>query len=255
VFSTAVVFLQNCYCRNYYISATILRMTKCFGYLRVSGKGQVCGDGFLRQMHSIEQYAKTHSLNVGRVFKDGGVSGSRSFADRPGFMDMLSSLHATGIKVVLIERLDRLARNLTVQESILAELKKHKFELVSVEEPDLLRDDPYRIMHRQFQGAIAQCEKSNLVLKLRVARQRMRERSGRCEGRKPYGARRGESRIIARMKELRVSGLSFEKIAQALAEQGVKPRTPGKRWHANTINQILKAERERTHAVEFARIA
>lgn len=56
-------------------------------------------------------------------------------------------------------------------------------------------------MFRQFQGAIAQREKANIVLKLRGARQRMRTRTGRCEGRKSYGTNEGEQAIIARMKE------------------------------------------------------
>src|ERR1035437_10037740 len=76
----------------------------------------------------------------------------------------------------------------------------------------LLKDDPYRVMFRQFQGAIAQCEKANIVLKLRGARQRMKARTGRCEGRKPYGANEGEQAIIARMKELRASGMAYDRI-------------------------------------------
>lgn len=58
-----------------------------------------------------------------------------------------------------------------------------------------MKDDPGRVMFRQFQGAIAQCEKANIVLKLRGARQRIK--TGRCEGRKPYGANEGEQAIIA----------------------------------------------------------
>jgi DNA invertase Pin-like site-specific DNA recombinase len=107
-------------------------------------------------------------------------------------MEMLSALHANGVKLILIERLDRLARLMAVQESIIAELKRHGFELISVEEPDLLKDDPYRVMFRQFQGAISQCEKANIVLKLRGAQQRLKLKTGRCGGRRPFGDRPGE---------------------------------------------------------------
>jgi len=140
----------------------------------------------------------------------------------------------------LIEKLDRLARNLSVQESILAELKKHGFELISVEEPDLLKDDPYRVMFRQFQGAISQAEKANIVLKLRGARQRMKAKTGHCEGRKPYGVNEGEQAIIARMRELRASGVAFDRIAATLNNDGIPTRTPGRRWHGFSVNQILK---------------
>jgi hypothetical protein len=46
--------------------------------------------------------------------------------------------HSNGVRVVLVERLDRLARDLMVQETIVADLWKHAFELVSVAEPDLM---------------------------------------------------------------------------------------------------------------------
>lgn len=215
-------------------------MAKAFGYLRVSGKAQEAGDGFARQLQSINTYAAANDIKIVRVFRERGVSGEKQLQDRPAFMEMLTALHGNGVKIILIERLDRLARSLSVQESIIAELKRHGFELISAEEPDLLKDDPYRVMFRQFQGAIAQCEKANIVLKLRGARQRMKARTGRCEGRKPFGANQGEQAIIARMKELRASGMAYDRIAAALNSEGVPTRTPGKRWHGFAVNQILR---------------
>lgn len=214
-------------------------MVKAFGYLRVSGKAQEAGDGFTRQLQSISQYADANDIKVVRIFRERGVSGERELKDRPAFMEMLAALHANGVKKILIERLDRLARSLSVQESIIAELKRHGFELVSAEEPDLLKDEPYRVMFRQFQGAIAQCEKANIVLKLRGARQRIKLKTGRCEGRKPYGATEDEQAIIARMKELRASGLAYDRIAATLNGEGIPTRTAGKRWHGFAVNQIL----------------
>lgn len=46
-----------------------------------------------------------------------------------------------------------------VQETIIADLRKHGFELVSVAEPDLMANDPARILIQQMMGAVAQCEK------------------------------------------------------------------------------------------------
>lgn len=215
-------------------------MTKAFAYLRVSGKGQEAGDGYTRQLQAINRYATDNDIKVVRIFKERGVSGERELKDRPAFMEMLTALHANGVRKILIERLDRLARLLAVQESIIAELMRHSFELVSVDEPDLLKDDPYRVMFREFQGAIAQCEKANIVLKLRGARQRMKARTGRCEGRKPYGATAGEQAIIAHLNELRASGMAFDRIAATLNADGVPTRTFGKRWHGFAVNQILK---------------
>lgn len=77
------------------------------------------------------------------------------------------------------------------------------------------------------------------MLKLRGARQRMKAKTGRCEGRKPYGATDGEKAIIARMKELRASGVAYDRIAATLNSEGVTTRTPGKHWHGFAVNQIL----------------
>ncbi|SPF44868.1 Resolvase, N-terminal domain (fragment) [Candidatus Sulfopaludibacter sp. SbA4] len=93
-----------------------------------------------------------------------------------------------------------------------------------------------------FKVLFAQCEKANIVLKLRGARQRMKGRTGRCEGRKPYGATEGEQAILARMKELRAAGMAYDRIAATFNCDGVPTRTPGKRWHGFAVNRILKRE-------------
>jgi DNA invertase Pin-like site-specific DNA recombinase len=95
----------------------------------------------------------------------------------------MEALHADGVKLVLVEKLDRLARDLMVQESILRDLRNDGFSLVSVMEPDLCSDDPTRKLMRQILGAFAEYEKSLIVAKLRGARQRTRAKEGRCEGR------------------------------------------------------------------------
>lgn len=55
---------------------------------------------------------------------------------------------------------------------------------------------------RQILGAFAQYERAMIVQKLKGARQRVRVKSGRCEGRKPFGTRTGEVEIVNRMRVL-----------------------------------------------------
>ena len=139
---------------------------------------------------------------------------------------------------MLVERLDRLARDLMIQETIIGDLRKRGIELISVDEPDLLQDDPTRKLLRQMVGAIAEYEKTMIVLKLRGARQRMKARTGRCEGAKPYGEVPGEMQVIERMKELRATGLGFDRIAEALNAEGIMPRR-GKKWWGLSVNNVL----------------
>jgi DNA invertase Pin-like site-specific DNA recombinase len=42
-------------------------MIKAYGYLRVSGKGQIKGHGFARQLETIETYAKGHGYKMKRT--------------------------------------------------------------------------------------------------------------------------------------------------------------------------------------------
>jgi DNA invertase Pin-like site-specific DNA recombinase len=213
-------------------------MTKAHAYLRVSGKGQVDGDGFPRQLKAIREYAAAQGIKIINVYREEGVSGTKESAARPAWSELMTALHANGVRVVIIEKLDRLARDLMVQETIIADLRKHGIELVSVAEPDLMANDPTRILVRQMMGAVAQYEKSQIVLKLRGARMRKRAKEGWCEGRKPYGYYEGEAEALERMKSLRVEGLGFDRIAARLNDEHIPTRT-GRPWHGVVVNRIL----------------
>ncbi len=90
-------------------------------------------------------------------------------------------------------------------------------------------------------GAVAQYDKSQIVAKLRGARMRQKVKTGRCEGRKPFGFYAGENTVIERMKALRAEGLGFDRIATQMNAEGLQTRTRG-RWHGVMVNRILKAQ-------------
>src|ERR1039457_1425659 len=87
-----------------------LFMIKAFGYLRVSGKGQVDGDGFPRQLQAINAYAAEHDINIVKVFRENGVTGSKESMDRPAWAEMITALHGNSVRTIIIEKLDRLSR-------------------------------------------------------------------------------------------------------------------------------------------------
>jgi DNA invertase Pin-like site-specific DNA recombinase len=216
---------------------------KLFMYLRVSGKGQVEGDGFTRQRIDCEKYAKSHEHRIVRVFRDEGVSGTTDLENRPALRELRAAMaDDPTVGGVIIEALHRLARDLMVQETILADFAQMRRTVVSVAEPDLCAKDPTRILMRQMMGAIAQYEKTILVNKLRGARERHRTKHGRCEGRKPYGHDSAERMIVARILTLRSGGLAVNRIAAALNSEEIQPRT-GVRWHGSTVRNILIREK------------
>lgn len=215
-------------------------MKSAFAYLRVSGRGQIEGDGFTRQLTAIRQYAAGNGYKIAKVYREEGVSGGTEWESRPAFSEMMAALLSNGTRTVLVERLDRVARDLLVQESVIGDFQRKGLTLISVAEPDLLSDDPSRVLMRQMLGAFFQYEKTLLVAKLRGARQRIRAREGRCEGRKRYGTMPGELEVIQRVRALREDGLALDRIAEKLNLEGIKPRA-GVKWYPTSVSRILNA--------------
>jgi DNA invertase Pin-like site-specific DNA recombinase len=209
-----------------------------YAYLRVSGRGQVDGDGFPRQLNAVELYAASHDLKVKKVFREEGISGTKELENRPALQELLAAINDSDVRVVIIEKLDRLARDLMVQETIIGDLRKRGIELVSVAEPDLCSDDPSRKLVRQIFGAISEYEKCMIVLKLRGARQRMKARTGRCEGMKAFGEGRTERKAVSRILELRATGLAMDKIALTINAEGLKPKY-GVQWYGSSVRNVL----------------
>ncbi len=83
--------------------------------------------------------------------------------DRPAWSEMIAALHSNGVRMIVVEKLDRLARDLMVQETAIGRRRKPGFTLVSVQEPDLMAPDPERVLLRQLIGAVAQYDKSVFI--------------------------------------------------------------------------------------------
>jgi DNA invertase Pin-like site-specific DNA recombinase len=213
-------------------------MTDVFAYLRVSGPSQLRGDGFRRQFIAIRKYCAAHQLHIVRIFKERGVCGATELEDRPALSELFNALETDGVKAVVIEKLDRLARDLMVQETIIADMLKSGYMLHSSCEPDLCSTDPSRVLVRQIFGAIAQYEKCMIVLKLRGARQRKKARGERGEGRHAYGEKPGEEVTLQRILALQSTGHSTRAIANFLNTAGDATRM-GKPWQPGTVAKIL----------------
>jgi DNA invertase Pin-like site-specific DNA recombinase len=219
--------------------------TKAVAYLRVSGRGQVDGHGFDRQRDTIAAWAKRHGVRLVNEYRE-DVSGTKEETDRPVFQTMLADLLANGCRTIVVESLDRFARDLGVQLQLLAYLKAKGVRLVSAITGDdvtaAMDDDPMRRAMVQVQGTFAELEKNLLVRKLRKAREQQRVEQGRCEGRKPYGTRPGEADGLALIRQLRGKGrkakASFAAIARELNTRHIATRT-GRPWQPSTVGGIV----------------
>src|SRR5262249_15920950 len=155
-------------------------------YVRAPGRAKARSDGLPRQLKAVRDYAAAHGITIVKAYSEEAGSVTANPSDRPAWNDLMTALHADGVRFVLIDRLDRVAHGIVGQEMIIADLRRHGFELISIAEPDLNATDNKRAMVRQLLGAVEQYEKSQFVLKLRGGRLRQKAETGRCEGRKPF---------------------------------------------------------------------
>ena len=191
---------------------------KAFAYLRTSSATNVGGDkdSDKRQRAAILGYAKAHQIQVIAEYNDTAVAGADPVTARPAFAKMMEALAANGVRTIIVENASRFARDLIVQETGFAYLSDLGVTLIAADDPDAFTaDTPTAIMVRQILGAVAQFEKSNLVAKLRVARDRKRALTGRCGGPPPAPE---AARALA--KRLSRKGLSLRAVAAGLAEKG-----------------------------------
>lgn len=223
-------------------------MATAVAYLRVSGKGQVDGDGFDRQRDKIVAYAKSEGLGLQDEYQDGGVSGTNDLDNRPGLAALLDRVESNGVRVVLVERADRIARDLMVQEIILQQFRQLGVQVIECEGGNDLTvsgsDNPTANLIRQILGAVAEFDKNVIVLKLRAARERKRRQGEKCEGRKAYGEHANEKPIVQRILKLRRkprggNRLSYAGIADRLNDDGIPTRSGGE-WQPSTVQNVVK---------------
>ena len=221
--------------------------TQAVSYIRVSGMGQVDGGGFDRQRAAIRQYARANGVDVVAEYKDAGVSGTDEWADRAGLAALIDRLESNGVRLVLVERADRVARDLMVGEVILGQFRDLGVQVVAADSGTDLTvgdGDPTRTLIRQVLGAVAEFDKSTLVAKLRAARDRTRRLTGKCEGRKAFGEHPAEQRAVERICSLRRKPrgrdrMSFARIAETLNAENV-PTRMGRPWRAGSVHAIVK---------------
>jgi DNA invertase Pin-like site-specific DNA recombinase len=220
---------------------------KVFTYIRVSSKGQVEGDGPERQRLACVNFSLHHKLEIITSFFDAFTGTSE---DRPGFQDLLMAIdhnlkNAEGdqrVGAVVVERMDRLARDLMASEILLRELRNRGIKLFATDQGNLedmaSNDvDPTRILIRQILTALAQWEKSSLVKKLRVARERA-AKEGRVGGNKPYGAKEGEQDALRQLHEWNRQGYSTQEVADMMNAREYPSRT-GAPWSRHTVQGIV----------------
>jgi DNA invertase Pin-like site-specific DNA recombinase len=224
-------------------------MTKALGYLRTSSVANVGGDSETRQRAAIERHAAANGIVIVEWFYDAAVSGADPVQDRDGFAAMLDRIDDNGVRLVLVEDASRFARCLMAQELGVVLMQQRGVKVITANGEDLTEtDDPSRIMMRQIGGAFAQYEKARLVGKLRAARDRKSEKTGkRIEGRKAGNGIYQPVYAAIRTLVAANPAMSLQAIGNALTAQGLiamvgkkEDKRPGKPFTTTQVGRFIE---------------
>lgn len=223
---------------------------KAIAYLRVSSAAQAKDgrDGFPRQRAAIRSYCAGKRIELVEEHEDAGVSGTVPLEGREGLSTALQRCSEVGAGVLVVEKADRLGRDLIVSEMAVRAFSEAGVAIVTADTGQDLTDadnDPSRKLIRQVLNAVAEYERSALVAKLRAARDRKRRNGGHAVGCYPFGRhpeRPDEVETLARIKELRrrIGGRRrppLAEVAATLESEGRRSRS-GRPWTAAMVRDL-----------------
>lgn len=220
---------------------------KSVAYCRTSTENQREEKTIELQVESLTKYAEKSDIEIVEWFKDDGVSGG--LESRPELIRMMKYLEDNSdVETILIYKLDRLARDLYIQEGLIKEFTKLNKQVVSTLEPDLGNNDPFRKAFRQMLGIFAEFEKAMITLRMKNGKHSAVAK-GKWHGGCVYGYNNNkngdlvinshESDIVKRifyMRKRQHKGLT--EISNILNEEKIQTKLR-KKWYASTIKAII----------------
>jgi DNA invertase Pin-like site-specific DNA recombinase len=222
----------------------------------LNGAGQ---DSLEAQAEHCRDWALAEDHEIVAVFEDEAMSGQLPVEQRPGLLAALMALEDGSADGLVMHRVDRLARELHVQEAALAQAwaagdHVAVFEAVEGEIKRDDPDDPHRTFLRQVLGAAAQLERGLVKARLQGGRRRKASKGGYIGGKvnAKYGydlvdgvyiARDDQQQVIARIGALRDndgrSSLPWATVAGILNADGI-PAPNGREWYPMTVRRIAQ---------------
>ena len=230
---------------------------KLVAYTRVSTDKQVReGYGLDAQKSEIKRWAKDAGHHVVQWCTDEGISGANGIDTREGLYDALAALKSGPGEGLVVTSLDRLARQMTQQEGVLAEVWKAGKRVFSLGDGgEVLEDDPddpMRTAIRQMRGVFAQLERGLIRQRMSKGKREKRLQGGYIGGAPPFGFEsdhRGNllpnsemQRTVTRIEELHDAGLSLRAIIEVLDREGHGTRS-GSPWYPSSVARILGRRR------------
>lgn len=220
-------------------------------YTRVSTSIQVTGESLQDQENDCRKWAEGSQHTIRAVFHEEGISGTAE--DRPALTELLDALERGDVRGVLLRDMDRLAREVTTQEAILAQLWARGAYVFTMSGGQVQQDDPddpYRTAMRQMKGVFNGLERRMIRKRMNDGKRNKSARGGQAQGPAPYGWRTESGELIPVWPEqetLRVmlqmyhDGATQQAITAHLNEEGY-PTQRGGWWRQPTVSRVLAKE-------------
>ena len=223
------------------------------GYRRVSSRDQIQGTGLDRQSTCIQKFALKNAFDLERIFTEKGISGL--VEKRPAFSKMIAFSDAHDIKIIIIEDMTRLARELLLQMQLATFIASKEIDLYSANTGEnisrAIYDDPMRKAMVQMQGVFSELERSTLSKRMIAGRDLQRE-TGKRKGKKIKSVDRTgkikiegsprlsekQPKLAKRVIELWLQGNCKNKIATIVNSEGFRSRV-GNKLYSSQIKNIL----------------
>jgi site-specific DNA recombinase len=223
---------------------------KAVGYTRVSTDDQAAhGFGLDVQERAVRAFAESQGYDLVEIITDPGVSGATKPAERPGFARVLEMAAADAISVLLVHKVDRLARDIRHAVTTVSELaEQHDVAFRSVAESVIDTSNPMgRTIFAIFAG-MAENERHVITERTLGGRIQKASQGGYACGGVPYGYARDkegglvinerEARVVRRIVRSRKQRRMLKEIAAELNAEGI-PSPRGGLWQTSTLSYLL----------------
>lgn len=228
----------------------MIKPKKLVGYCRVSTDNQKEEGTIEIQEKSLKGYVEKNSYELVKVFKDNGISGGSELENRPGLVELFNYIENNKeVEGVLIFKLDRLARDLYIQEHLIKKLEELNKKLISIKEPNLDSKDPMRKAFRQFMGIVSELEKAFITMRLSGGRINKAQKGGYAGGATALGYKIKNKELVIDEEQAKIIKMIFKmkrhnrmglrEIARELNKNSV-PTARGGKWYGGTIKYVLE---------------
>ena len=237
-------------------------------YLRVSTDRQADeGLGLDVQRQVIRKWARANGHKITAWHADEGISGSNGIETRLALGAALNDIAQHRVDGLVFYRLDRLARDMMLQEQLLRDIASDGGRVFSTFGAE---QDNIKMTHMtptgKWSGAssasIADRERKLIALRLAAGKRRKHEQGGYAGyGAPPIGytavgkelvADDDEQATLTRIHQLRGEGRTIRQIIAVLDAEGRRTKR-GASWHPTTVARILRSPEQHQADIERAR--